>query len=74
LKVSIEAFIDKLEILTNSYVRTAKKANSNTQRITKLEEATKDYFTLFSFRTIMEEYEAKLNERLDQRFNQIVAT
>ena len=29
LKVSIESFIDKLEILSNNFVRTAKKANSN---------------------------------------------
>ncbi len=74
LKVSVESFIDKLEIVSHSSIRTAKKANVNSQRISKLEEATKDYFTLFSFRQMMDEYEAKFNERLEQRLSHLAAT
>jgi hypothetical protein len=69
LKVSVESFIDKLEILSHSSIRTAKKATSNSQRISKLEEATREYFTLFSFRQMMDDYEAKFNNRLELRLN-----
>lgn len=74
LKFSVESFIDKLEIISQSCIRTAKKANLNSQRISKLEDATKDYFTLFSFRQMMNEYEAKFDERLEQRLNRFTTT
>jgi hypothetical protein len=54
LKRSVESFIDKLDLLSASVIRLNKFKAQVLPRVSKLEECSKDYLTLFDFREEME--------------------
>jgi hypothetical protein len=60
LKTSVENFIDKLDIISNSLIRTNKFKTMILPRVVKLEDSQKDFLSLLGFREQMDIMDSKI--------------
>lgn len=60
LKTAVENFIDKLDIISNSLIRSNKFKTMILPRVVKLEDSQKDFLSLLGFREQMDIMDAKI--------------